>query len=513
MSVHATESSGLSSKQTVLIAGASLGLGIIFDYLFYGKIPGVSFMLYVLLVLGAIFGMARLVGKTVPNAAYVLVVPLLFFASMLFVRAGPLLVFLDTVVSLYLLALIAWLLYKPDLHKYMPYEYLKPMLDLPLQIVLKFFAFVGGIASLHTLARRHALVAQIVRGALIAIPLLVVFGALFASADLVFQKFVHDIFNLHINSDAVSRVIIALIVASFFAGLFSYIHKPLPAVAKHAARAGQFPRLGNVEMMIIFGSLNVLFFLFIIVQLAYLFGGQSNITGQGFTYAEYAHKGFSELVTATVAAFVVVLSAEKLVRRENATHTLRFNVQVVALVAQVMVIIVSAFKRLSLYEQAYGYTSLRIYVQVATVWLAVISCILLYKIIRRQGDTVLALGVFATALLAVGFINVCNVDGFVARENIARYYATGNLDVQYLNSLSDDAAGDTAVLLHAPDARLQSAVASALYDREQRLLRSDSDWQSWNATRSRVLEILAPDQPILDENKGEPADLQIKVLQ
>jgi len=45
-----------------------------------------------------------------------------------------------------------------------------------------------------------------------------------------------------------------------------------------------------------------------LVQFAYLFGGEANITAAGYTYSEYAVKGFSELTTVGFLSLALILA-------------------------------------------------------------------------------------------------------------------------------------------------------------------------------------------------------------
>jgi hypothetical protein len=135
------------------------------------------------------------------------------------------------------------------------------------------------------------------------------------------------------------------------------------------------------------------------------------------------------------------------------------------MVALVLVILASAFKRLLLYEAAYGYTQLRLYSHVFMAWLAFAFAWFLITLwfqpdglIPRTGDPeprtgdpvartgysvprmgYFPLGAFVAALGFVITLNLVNPDAFIARQNLARFQATGKLDVYYLAQLSDDA--------------------------------------------------------------------------
>jgi hypothetical protein len=80
--------------------------------------------------------------------------------------------------------------------------------------------------------------------------------------------------------------------------------------------------LGNVEASVVLGLVNILFFLFILIQFTYFFGGESNISSQGFTYAQYARQGFFELITVGILCLFLLLAIEKFIVRKNRVHEL-----------------------------------------------------------------------------------------------------------------------------------------------------------------------------------------------
>jgi hypothetical protein len=54
------------------------------------------------------------------------------------------------------------------------------------------------------------------------------------------------------------------------------------------------------------GGVALLFWIFLAVQLSYLFGSLPSVAGSGMTFAEYARRGFGEL--SVVASFTAVSS-------------------------------------------------------------------------------------------------------------------------------------------------------------------------------------------------------------
>ena len=97
----------IREKSPTRIPLVALVLGWSVDLLFYSKALGISVPLFVLLLLVALFGLGWLEGVRPARRNLWLLVPLLFFAVMVFVRANPFVTFLNVVAILALLGLIA----------------------------------------------------------------------------------------------------------------------------------------------------------------------------------------------------------------------------------------------------------------------------------------------------------------------------------------------------------------------------------------------------------------------
>jgi hypothetical protein len=121
------------------------------------------------------------------------------------------------------------------------------------------------------------------------------------------------------------------------------------------------------------------------------------------------------------------------------------------LLAQVGVMLISAFQRLGLYEQAYGFTSLRLAAHVFMVFVGLLLLALilmeLTNSFRRLG-LVLVLGVLAFALVMVGL----NEDALIAQQNLERAVQGEKLDAAYLvHGLSNDAVPTLFRYMDDPD--------------------------------------------------------------
>jgi hypothetical protein len=501
------------SERSLFILILSLGLGVVFNWLLVGMQPGVSFPLFIglgLLGMGVVFHKFQPKLK-VSNATAMLTAACMFFAGMVFVRGGGLITFMNICMTGGLGLLLLYTVFRPRLRSYRLGEYVRAVAFMPPILIQKSVQAVGELTAVQKVLRKHQSTSQVLRGVLITLPVLLLFGVLFSSADLVFRHYAASLFGFHINGELVFRTILVLLVACAAAGVFQYItQKPEAALAQlpaspeeKAVESGK--SRGQTEATILFGSVNVLFLSFIAIQLAYLFGGERNVVGQGFTYADYARKGFFELIAVAVLSLVVVLVAEKVLAPQGEKHTTRFKVLRGALVAQVLVIMASAFNRLSLYESTYGFTSLRLYSHIFIVWLAVIFGVLLYKIFVDRRASTFAYLSFCSLLILVATFNVVNIDAVVARKNIRRYHATGKVDAKYLAHVSDDGIAEAAKLLDTQDAKLRNDFAGQLFYRYQNLQTKNEHWQSANLSRQSALQALGNKQTLLEQaNRDRP---------
>jgi hypothetical protein len=170
------------------------------------------------------------------------------------------------------------------------------------------------------------------------------------------------------------------------------------------------------------------------------------------------------------------------------------------MIVQVILIMISAFTRLQLYEEAYGFTTLRLYSHAFIFLLAVIFCLLIYKIHCDTRENVFTLRVFISVLLFLAGMNFLNPDLYIAKQNIERFTTTGKLDVYYLSNLSDDAIPEIVKALDTTDGDMKNSLGYELYWRTQNKVNFER-WQSFNISRTKAKKILDSKTVILEEYK------------
>lgn len=321
----------------------------------------------------------------------------------------------------------------------------------------------------------------IVRTVVVSLIALIVFGALFASADALFASWVDALVPSLTFNDLVTRAFVGCLVFGVTLAA-AYLALNPSQVEPHRRPVDA---LGNrFEWLIPVLLVDAVFVLFLLAQATAVSGGHGYVERTtGLTYADYVHQGFGQLTVATLLTLFVVWAAARKVR-PSPTDRLWMHLSLGLLCVLTLVVVGSALHRMSLYQEAYGFTTLRLTVDVFEGWLGVV--VLLVMVIGGLGHgRLLPRMALVTGAVAVLGLAVVNPDGWVAGRNIDRYEATGRLDIAYLQSLSADAAPAIAARLPA------DAAACALRHLPLNQLRDDDAPLGWNLGRSRAAEALA----------------------
>ena len=276
----------------------------------------------------------------------------------------------------------------------------------------------------------------VVRTVVVSLIALGVFGALFASADALFATWVDALVPTLSFNDLVTRIFVGcLVFAVTLAAAYLALNPSRVEPTRRPVDA-----LGNrFEWLIPVLLVDAVFVLFLVAQATAVFGGHDYVEETtGLTYADYVHQGFGQLTIATLLTLFVVWAAARKVK-DAPTDRLWMRVSLGLLCLLTLVVVGSALHRMNLYQEAYGFTTLRLTVDVFEGWLGVV--VLLVMVVGGLGHgrwlPRLALVTGAVAVLGLAAINP---DAWVAGRNIDRYEATGKLDISYLQSLSADAA-------------------------------------------------------------------------
>ncbi|HLF69507.1 MAG TPA: DUF4173 domain-containing protein [Actinomycetota bacterium] len=471
-----------------------LATAVVFDQLFWMRFPGLNVPLFVAVLLGGGYGFMRLQGLRPTKSTRWLALSLLLFSSASTARDEPLTLILDYFVVLVLAMLVAD---SASGKRWIDYGFREHVIAI-VHVALAGIAR-GGVALLEPketpgIEDGRDRWRVLLRGSLITLPILLLFGSLLASADAVFASFITKPLSWLDSATFAEHVIRAVVILMVTYVLFGVMlhavrvrHDVGPPFA-HGSADGR-PARGVVEVAILLGSLNLLFGLFVGFQVRYFFGGPSGFRRLGLTYSQYARKGFGELLAVGVFVLLLMLALNVLVRTQTRGERLLVASMASGLVVWTGLILISAFQRLLLYEDAYGFTRLRTYSHVFMLWVGIaLTAILVLQWARaphRFALTLLIAGLGFTASL-----NILGVDAFVANKNIDRALQGAEFDADYLSGLSAEAI---PVLISrrvelAPQDR--DVVERGLVCDASRHRSHQIPWQSANHARLRAKRLL-----------------------
>ncbi|MET9519142.1 DUF4173 domain-containing protein [Streptomyces sp. NPDC002994] len=332
--------------------------------------------------------------------------------------------------------------------------------------------------------------APVVRTTLVALVLLIVFGALFASADAAFADLLGGLTPEVSVADGPWRTFL------FALGLLGAL-----AAARTAAAPMRWDRLeirpgrarGRAEWALPLVVLNLLFAAFIAVQLAVLFGGYDKVLSEtGLTYAQYARQGFWQLLWATLLVLLVIALALRWAPRGAERDRALVRSVLGTLCVLALVVVASALRRMDLYVDAYGLTRLRVSVAAVELWLGLV--IVLIMAAGVLGARWLPRAVAVSAAAAVLAFGLISPDGLVAEQNVARYRTTEKLDVHYFQDLSADAVPALDTLPEPQRSCALVGIAERLDDRNE-------PWYATSLGMARAREILEERPLDIDETE------------
>ncbi len=183
-------------------------------------------------------------------------------------------------------------------------------------------------------------------------------------------------FRLEKLPEYIFRAVYILIGAYALAGVFLHAAQKSQDEKLTGMEKPLVPQfLGFTEAAVVLGAVVLLFAIFVVIQFRYFFGGQTNIGVQGYTFSEYARRGFGELVAVAFFSLLLFLGLSAIVRRQSQIQRRAFSGLGIGMVALVGVMLVSAFQRLLLYEAAYGFSRLRMYTHIFMIWLGVLLAV------------------------------------------------------------------------------------------------------------------------------------------
>ncbi|MDQ3555675.1 MAG: DUF4173 domain-containing protein [Gemmatimonadota bacterium] len=328
-----------------------------------------------------------------------------------------------------------------------------------------------------------------VRGVAITLPVLVAFALLLSGADPVFASWREAASGLVSSWEFVPRVLFFVVMLGIVLGAYGYasVEAPGPVPATDRAPVRWW---GSTERLMLLGGVAALFWLFLVLQVGYLFGNLPRIASSGMTFAEHARRGFGELSIVASASAALIVVSERFGRYDGHERILRFLT--FAVIVAVLLLLGSAFHRVWLYEAAYGFTTARLYAQVYMGGVAAGLGLLIREVAGRFDTGRLFRRAAGAAVILFICLAYWNHEGWIARHNLDRFASTGKLDVVYLTQdLSPDAIPAIAERLPSLPEPVRSEIRRGVLERHAtRTGAQERAWFEWNLATSRARKAL-----------------------
>lgn len=224
------------------------------------------------------------------------------------------------------------------------------------------FDFVSDwVAFAKDKSKKMGIISYVFVGIVISIPLMVVVLALLGDADAVFGKMLFDLFYDFDFGDVFG---IAFVFALALLGSYAWIAHFVDEGTQITIRDKRTKE--PAIMIVICISLGLVYLLFCGIQVMYLFMGAGTLP-DGYTYAEYAREGFTQLMVVCFINVIIVLIG---IKHFKENIILKIVLTIVTLCTYIMII--SSAYRMNLYVKSYQLSVLRLWVLWTLVWLSFI---------------------------------------------------------------------------------------------------------------------------------------------
>lgn len=499
----------LTQEKTRFVRLAYVGLAflvaVLYDQLFWNKTHGLGAFLFVVIYLIGFITLVYCTKHIKNRLAFLMVVPILILAFDQMLYTNVLVQYLLPFVLFVLLVVFSFLLTLRNENKFLFYFRNIPLVKNVGVIIKNILVVFRDLFSWTKSTKHSEKYKQIAVGLIISVPILLLFVLLFAGADQVFGNGIERLFSIKIDVDPlltwrfVRTAIFTFIGGAFFYALINDGHALTEG--KNTAK-----KISPVSAAVVLLLVNVLFAIFVFIQIKYLFGSHDFVISQNITFAHYARNGFFQLVWVMVFSALLILAFYR-----SAWHhgqNILVSVLKLVLIAQIFVIAVSALKRMNLYQTEYGFTTLRLYVEWFIYFVCAMYILLAAAIIKNYSFKKFFHGVLICGVVAFTIVASANVDGIIAKKNIDRYLVRGNnLDLFYLvHELSFDAIPEIVVLNDKPidfkkigifgggwydsAVRIKNWYNEALQNKKTEILNQYNAWYSFNLGAQRALNSL-----------------------
>ena len=304
-----------------------------------------------------------------------------------------------------------------------------------LDIIIKIFGDLSAVAKSFFAKKdkKSKVFISVIIGVACALPALIVIIPLLLKSDEAFYSLIHSLFDD--LTTTIQKTIFGVAVSVFVIGaVFSIKYN-----TEESQKTALSIKANNISILSFLCVLSLVYIVYLFSQLAYFFSAFSSILPENyeFTYSEYARRGFFELCVISAINLLIVFVVSVISNKTKKKIPLLLRVPCTFIISFTLIIIFTAFSKMVMYINAYGFTVKRVLVSAFMIWMAVLFITLIIRIFTNKPD-VLIIGLL-TALIILSVLGIGNVNAQVAKYNYNAYRG-GNIkmDVEYMSELGDE---------------------------------------------------------------------------
>lgn len=267
---------------------------------------------------------------------------------------------------------------------------------------------------------------QIIKSIIVVVPIVIIILLLLSSADMMFHNllsFIPDNWGDFSFSSLLGRIF-RFCIFFFYVGASTVYWKETLINDKIETKS---KKISEYTIVLLLTVLNIIYVVFDIIQIRSLWLHQ---VSTDISYAEYARSGFFQLMVISLINLVIILLSKK------AKESNYIKGMSTVMIGLTLIIIVSSFFRMFLYEQAYGYTELRLGVYCILITETILLIPTMIYIFQKKFPLLKYYIVIITCVYTL--VNCVSIDQIIAKNNISRYDRTGKIDIDYLMNYNSD---------------------------------------------------------------------------
>ena len=295
------------------------------------------------------------------------------------------------------------------------------------------FAFILAFTTLNDYSKD---LSALLRGVLISIPFIILFGGLFASADVNYQHMLENLIDFDpewLLTHFAFILLFTWLALGVLALFFLMSADPRNTELNPDEKSAPW----SIEIIVVLCAINLIFMSYVYMQLGYLFGGIEYIfETENLTVADYTRRGFFESLIAAGLVLILLLSFDEFLEFNSPSVRKLFTALSLFQIALVLVVIFSAMQRINIYKISFGLTELRFYVYATLIWMIGTFIVLGFTLIKQKhhGKHFLLVSTLWAYACLFGVILI-NPHAHIAQVNIAHVQAGRDVDVgQYASA-------------------------------------------------------------------------------